>query len=189
MAGEDAVRETVWTIGHSTRTLEEFVHVLRAHDIEAVVDVRRFAGSRRLPQFNEGALREGLETAGIAYRWLPSLGGRRTAAPDSINTGWRHPAFRGYADHLASDEFAAGLAELLAIAGGVRTTVMCAEMLWWQCHRRLIADVLVSLGYEVLHIQTEKPADPHRLIDPAHLVDGTLSYVGDQPSLFSDAES
>jgi len=167
----------VWTIGHSTRTLDDFVATLHAHAIEALVDVRRFAGSRRLPQFNEGTLRDGLERSGIAYAWMPSLGGRRTPSPDSVNTGWRHPAFRGYADHLASEEFAEGLADLLAIAGGLRTAIMCAEMLWWQCHRRLIADVLVSLGYEVLHIQTDKPAEPHRLIDPARIIDGQLSYA------------
>jgi uncharacterized protein (DUF488 family) len=172
----NSMRDTIWTIGHSTRTLDEFLGVLRAHQIEALVDVRRFAGSRRLPQFNEDALRAGLERGGITYRWLPSLGGRRTPAADSPNTGWRHAAFRGYADHLASEEFAEGFFELLMIAGGLRTTVMCAEMLWWQCHRRLIADVLTALGYDVLHIQTEKPADPHRLVDPARLVDGELSY-------------
>jgi uncharacterized protein (DUF488 family) len=174
----------VWTIGHSTRTLDEFVTVLRAHGIEALIDVRRFAGSRRLPQFNEGALRDGLEDAGIAYRWLPQLGGRRVPHPESVNTGWRHAAFRGYADHLASDEFADGLFELLMLAEGVRTAVMCAEMLWWQCHRRLLADVLTLLGYDVLHIQTEKPAELHRLIDPARIVDGELSYAADQPALF-----
>ena len=183
------VSTAVWTIGHSTRTLEEFVAVLRAHSVEALVDVRRFAGSRRLPQFNEGTLRAGLEGARIAYEWLPSLGGRRTPLADSPNTGWRHPAFRGYADHIASEEFADGLAALLTIAGGLRTAVMCAEMLWWQCHRRLIADVLVSLGYEVLHIQTDKAAEPHRLIDPARLINGKLSYASDQPSLFSTRES
>jgi len=174
----------VWTIGHSTRTLEELVAVLQAHAIEALVDVRRFAGSRRLPQFNEGTLRAGLERSGIAYEWLPSLGGRRTPSADSVNTGWRHPAFRGYADYLASEEFAQGLAELLAIAGGLRTAIMCAEMLWWQCHRRLIADVLVSLGDEVLHIQTDKPAEPHRLIDPARITSGRLSYAPKQTPLF-----
>jgi uncharacterized protein (DUF488 family) len=179
------MESTVWTIGHSTRTLDEFVVVLRAHDIEALADVRRFAGSRRLPQFNEGALREGLERAGIAYRWLPQLGGRRRPDPESTNTGWRHEAFRGYADHLASEEFADGLFELMMVAGGVRTAVMCAEMLWWQCHRRIIADVLVSLGYEVMHIQTEKPADRHRLAEPAHLVDGVLSYTAPQQDLFN----
>ena len=175
---------TVWTIGHSTRTLEALVEVLRAHRIEALLDIRRFAGSRRLPQFNEGALRAGLEDAGIAYQWIPALGGRRTPAPDSVNTGWRHAAFRGYADHLATAEFADGLDELVTVASGLRTTVMCAEMLWWQCHRRLVADVLVSLGYDVLHIQTGKSAEPHRLIDPARLVDGVLSYASDQPRLF-----
>jgi len=174
----------VWTIGHSTRTLEELVVVLHAHAIEALVDVRRFAGSRRLPQFNEGTLRAGLESSGIAYEWLPSLGGRRAPSADSVNTGWRHPAFRGYADHLAGDEFAEGLANLLTIAGGLRTAIMCAEMLWWQCHRRLIADVLVSLGDEVLHIQTAKPAEPHRLIDPARIIDGRLSYAPEQAPLF-----
>jgi uncharacterized protein (DUF488 family) len=176
--------ETVWTIGHSTRSFEDFLAVLCAHAIEAVVDVRRFPGSRRLPQFNAAPLAQGLEDAGIAYCSVPSLGGRRRPAPDSANTGWRHAAFRGYADHLASEEFAEGLFELLAIAGGLRTTVMCAEMLWWQCHRRLIADVLVTLGYDVRHIQTEKPAEPHRLADPARLVDGQLSYEADQGDLF-----
>jgi uncharacterized protein (DUF488 family) len=177
--------DAIWTIGHSTRTLDELLAVLRAHHIEALVDVRRFAGSRRLPQFNEDALRGGLEGGGVAYRWLPSLGGRRTPAADSPNTGWRHAAFRGYADHLASEEFAEGFFELLLIAGGLRTAVMCAEMLWWQCHRRLIADVLTSLGYDVLHIQTERPADPHRLVDPARLVDGELSYASEQQPLFN----
>jgi uncharacterized protein (DUF488 family) len=177
------VTGTIWTIGHSTRSLEEFVCVLRAHTVEALVDVRRFAGSRRFPQFNEGALRDGLERAGIAYRWLPQLGGRRAPDPASVNTGWRHSAFRGYADHVASEEFEDGLVELLSIAGGLHTAVMCAEMLWWQCHRRLIADVLTTLDYEVLHIQTDKPADRHRLIDPARLVDGCLSYAADQGAL------
>jgi uncharacterized protein (DUF488 family) len=176
--------DCVWTIGHSTRTLDALIIVLRAHDIEALVDVRRFAGSRRLPQFNEGALAEGLERAGIAYQWLPALGGRRTPDPQSANTGWRDASFRGYADHLASEEFANGLFELLLIAGGLRTAIMCAEMLWWQCHRRLIADLLTVLGYDVLHIQTEKPAERHHLIDPASIIDGELCYTAEQQSLF-----
>jgi uncharacterized protein (DUF488 family) len=173
----------IWTIGHSTRPLDAFIAVLGAHGIEAVVDVRRFPGSRRLPHFNEQPLAAGLERAGIAYRSLTALGGRRRPAPDSINTGWRHEAFRGYADHLATEEFADGLYELLTIAGGLRTAVMCAEMLWWQCHRRIIADVLVSLGYHVLHIQTEKAAEPHGLVAPARFADGALVYDGGQPSL------
>jgi uncharacterized protein (DUF488 family) len=183
------VAPTLWTIGHSTRPIDAFIAVLQAHDIEALADVRRFAGSRRLPQFNEGALRDALERSGIAYLWLPQLGGRRKPDAGSVNTAWRHEAFRGYADHLASDEFAEGLFELVMVGGGLRTAVMCAEMLWWQCHRRLIADVLVSLGYDVLHIQTEKPAEPHRLAEPAHLVDGVLSYAAPQQDLFGGADS
>ena len=114
------------------------------------------------------------------------MGGRRTPDPESINTGWRHSAFRGYADHIATEEFAAGLFELLMLAEGFRTTVMCAEMLWWQCHRRLIADLLTTLGYEVLHVQTAKAADRHRLIDPARIVDGSLSYAAQQGDLFQE---
>ena len=180
---------TVWTIGHSTRTIEAFLAVLAAHHIEAIADVRRFPASRRLPQFNEAPLADALERAGVAYRSLTSLGGRRRPAPDSVNTGWRVEGFRGYADHLASEEFADGLDELLTIAGGLRTAVMCAEMLWWQCHRRLIADVLTTLGYDVLHIQTEKLAEPHRLVAPARLVDGKLSYAAPQPTLFDPPNS
>jgi uncharacterized protein (DUF488 family) len=174
----------VWTVGHSTRSIDEFIAVLRAHDVEAIVDVRRFPASRRLPWFNAAPLAASLDAAGIAYYSLPSLGGRRTPAPDSPNTGWRHAAFRGYADHLRTDEFAEGLFELLMIAGGLNTAVMCAELLWWRCHRRLIADQLTALGEEVWHIATVKPATAHRLTEPAHLVDGALSYEGEQPALF-----
>lgn len=169
----------IWSIGHSTRTLDEFVAVLRAHDIEAVADIRRFPASRRLPQFGTDALDEGLARAGIAYRSIPTLGGRRPPRPDSINTGWRHPAFRGYADYVAGPEFAAGLMELQMISGGFRTAMMCAEVLWWRCHRRIVSDVLTSLGCEVWHITTAAPADRHRLREPAHLRDGVLSYGGD----------
>jgi uncharacterized protein (DUF488 family) len=109
--------------------------------------------------------------------WLPSLGGRRRPRPDSPNTGWRNESFRGYADHLATEEFAAGYTELLSIASGLRTTVMCAELLWWRCHRRLIADVLVAQGHEVLHVRDETPAEPHRLMPPARLIRGRLSYA------------
>lgn len=173
----------VWTVGHSTRSIDEFLAVLRAHDIEALVDVRRFPASRRLPWFNAAPLATSLDAAGIAYYPLPSLGGRRRAAPDSSNTGWRHPSFRGYADHMDTEEFAEGLFDLLFIAGGLRTTVMCAELLWWRCHRRLIADQLAVLGEEVWHIETAKPAIPHRLTEPAQVVEGRLSYQ-DQTLLF-----
>src|SRR3954453_6480691 len=144
---------TVWTVGHSTRSGDELVAVLESFDIELVADVRRFPGSRRLPQFDSAALAERLDATGIAYQWLPALGGRRRPNPDSPNVGWRHSAFRGYADHLASEEFATGLFELLMLAPGLRTAIMCSEILWWRCHRRLIADVLVSIGITVVHIR------------------------------------
>jgi uncharacterized protein (DUF488 family) len=166
----------VWTVGHSTRSGDEFVALLQAFDIELVADVRRFPGSRRLPQFESSALADRLAVAGIAYVWFPSLGGRRRADPASISMGWKHPAFRAYADHIATEEFAGGLFDLLMLASGLRTAVMCAEILWWRCHRRLIADVLVSLGVTVVHIRSEAVAEPHRLASPARLVRGHLSY-------------
>ena len=168
---------TLWTIGHSTRAVEELLAVLGAYDIETVVDVRRFPGSRRLPQFGAEALEGALGGRGIGYRWIAELGGRRRPEPESPNTGWRHPAFRAYADHTASEEFAEGLFELLMIAGGARTAIMCAEVLWWRCHRRVIADVLVSLGVEVVHIRDEGQAEAHRLAAPARLARGRLSWT------------
>ena len=167
---------TIWTIGHSTRTAAEFRDVLGSQAIELVADVRRFPGSRRLPQFARAALGDDLRASGISYEWLPTLGGRRAPRPDSVNTGWRHPAFRGYADHILTEEFADGLVELVTLAYGLRTVVMCAELLWWRCHRRLIADVLTTLGITVIHIRDAMLTEPHRLTEPAHLVNGALSY-------------
>ena len=167
---------TIWTIGHSTRSHPELLAALAPYEIELVADVRRYPGSRRLPQFAEAALREELESHGLSYQWIPALGGRRRAAPDTPNIGWRHPAFRGYADHVQSEEFAEGLFELLMIANGLRTVIMCAEVLWWRCHRRIIADVLVSLGNHVVHIADATHSTPHTLAEPARLVDGRLLY-------------
>lgn len=168
---------TIWTVGHSTRPLEEFLDVLAAYRIEALLDVRRFPGSRRQPQFQAEALEGSLAVRGLAYRWLPSLGGRRRPDPQSSNVAWTHPAFRAYADHVASEEFAAGLFELLLIARGLRTALMCAEVLWWRCHRRLIADVLTVLGLRVLHIRDARLVEIHRLAPPAHRVSGRLTYA------------
>jgi len=166
----------VWTVGHSTRTSSEFRALLLAYDIELVADVRRFPGSRRLPHFAGEVLERDLDGEGILYRWFPELGGRRRPEPNSINTGWRHPAFRAYADHMATEEFATGLNDLLTVACGVRTAIMCAELLWWRCHRRLIADVLVALGIQVTHVRDERAAEPHCLALPARLVHGVLAY-------------
>jgi uncharacterized protein (DUF488 family) len=168
---------TVWTIGHSTRSLEQLVELLRHHQIEAIADVRRFPGSRRLPQFGEAALREGLEALGLHYQWIEELGGRRRPLKDSPNLAWRNSSFRGYADHLRSDEFDRGLQHLLEMAAQRRTAMMCAEVLWWRCHRSLVSDVLKMRGIEVLHIQDEKPPAAHPFTAPARLVDGQLSYA------------
>jgi uncharacterized protein (DUF488 family) len=173
---------TVWTIGHSTRSLDEFLTVLEAHRIEAVVDVRRFPGSRRLPHFGSDVLAHSLEEHGIAYCWLAALGGRRRGNTASRNSAWRNAAFAAYADHIESDEFAAGLAELLTIAAGLRTAIMCAEVLWWRCHRRIIADVLTSLGDDVLHIRDARIVEAHHIAAPARLVDGVLTYEADVAS-------
>lgn len=168
---------TIWTIGHSTRSIEAFVALLQHHRIEAIADVRRFPGSRRLPHFGEEALRASLREHGMEYRLITQLGGRRRAAPDTPNTGWRNASFRGYADHLGSDEFDDGLRFLLDLAGQRRTAMMCAEVLWWRCHRSLVSDVLKLRGIEVLHIQDEKQVSTHPFTAPARLVAGKLSYA------------
>jgi uncharacterized protein (DUF488 family) len=167
----------VYTIGHSTRSSDEFLHLLEASGVEILVDVRRMPGSRRLPQFDSVTLARSLSLRGIDYCWIPALGGRRRGPADSPNTGWRHAAFRAYADHMATEEFADGLFELLMLARGRRTAVMCAEVLWWRCHRRLIADVLVVLGLNVVHILAADKQEVHRLAPPARLVRGELLYA------------
>jgi uncharacterized protein (DUF488 family) len=166
----------LWTVGHSTRSLDEFLATLAPYGIELVADVRRFPGSRAHPQFAQAALEAGLHAAGIEYLALPALGGRRRPGSDAGISGWRNEAFRGYAEHLASEEFAGGLFELTMAAGGMRTAVMCAEVLWWRCHRRMIADVLVAQGEEVVHIMDATANQPHRLAPPARLVRGVLTY-------------
>ena len=170
---------TVWTVGHSNRPLPDFLGLLGSHRIELVADVRRYPGSRSQPQYQQPALESALNQAGISYIWLPGLGGRRQAASDAPNTAWRQPGFRGYAAHMLGEEFAAGLFELMMLAEGLRTAVMCAEILWWRCHRRIIADVLVSLGARVTHILDDKTAPAHRLAAPARLVGGVLSYAAE----------
>ncbi len=157
--------------------------MLRAHGIEAVVDVRRFPGSRRHPHFAREQLSAFLQAHDIAYHWMPELGGRRSPRKDSVNTGWRVDAFRGYADYMETSEAAAAIEALLALAHVRPTTVMCAEALWWQCHRRLISDRVVAEGHSVFHIQSATNAPPHRLMPPAHLRNGKLSYAAEQLDL------
>jgi uncharacterized protein (DUF488 family) len=167
---------TIWTIGHSTRSLEDFLELLSAYSIEAVADVRRYPGSRRWPHFARDALDSALENRGLGYMWFPELGGRRTPSRDSLNTAWRSAAFRGYADYMATEAFAEGLERLINLASGLRTAIMCAESLWWRCHRGLIADVLRWLGFEVIHILGPGSTASHPYTPAARIVGGRLSY-------------
>ena len=174
---------TLWTIGHSTRTWGEFESLLRESGIETLADVRRFAGSRRNPQFSPDAMAPALAEAGIRYWPLPALGGRRDPLPESPNTAWRVDAFRGYADHMASAEYIRARGELMETALGESTCVMCAEAVWWRCHRRLIADDFVARGWQVLDIMAPGKAEAHALNPEAVLIDGVLRYPGPQASL------
>ena len=142
----------LWTVGHSNRTLEQFIELLTAQRIQLLADVRRFPGSRRLPHFNQENLSKSLAGVGIDYVHFPELGGRRKALPNSPNNAWRNEAFRGYADFMMTPEFRAGIDRLLKSAREKRTAIMCAEALWWQCHRSLIADYLKAAGHTVMNI-------------------------------------
>ena len=168
--------ETVWTIGHSTRPANEFIDALKVYNIQLVADVRRYPGSRRLPQFASTELEHSLAENAISYCWIPALGGRRRATSGSPNNAWRHAAFRAYADHMLTEEFAQGLMELLVLAGGLNTAIMCAEILWWRCHRRIISDVLVSLGVRVIHIRDATHSEMHSISSPGRIVRGKLLY-------------
>ena len=143
---------TIWTIGHSTRPLEEFMDILHSFNIELVADIRSFPGSRKLPQYNKEALEVSLPQNSIQYVHLEKLGGRRKVKPGSKNTGWRHIAFRGYADYMETDVFKKGIIELEKIALKQRTAYMCSEAVWWRCHRRIITDYLIVEGEKVFHI-------------------------------------
>jgi uncharacterized protein (DUF488 family) len=174
----------LWTLGHSNRGWDEFLGLLQAHGIEALADVRRFPSSRKHPHFNGAHMARALAQAGIEYLPLPELGGRRRPRVDSLNTAWRNASFRGYADYMETDEFKAGIERLLQLAKGKRTAVMCAEAVWWQCHRALISDYLQSRGIEIFHIVSAgSVAAKHPYTSAATLIDGRLSYAGAQPRL------
>ncbi len=153
----------VLTIGHSTRAIEEFIRLLKAHGVTHVVDVRTVPRSRHNPQFNRDVLPTSLLAAGIGYTHMPGLGGLRRAKPDSINTGWRNASFRGYADYMQTPEFAAALQDLIELAKQDRVALMCAEAVPWRCHRSMIADALVARGIPAEHIMSEARRDPHSL--------------------------
>ena len=174
--------KNIWTIGHSTRTLENFLSLLKSFEISHVADIRNYPGSRRYPQFNKESLELSLPTVGIHYTHLKELGGRRKASINSVNTAWRNSAFRGYADYMQTENFKTAIAELETIALKERTAYMCSEAVWWSCHRALVSDYLKTKGWKVWHIMDIEKATEHPFTKPARIVDGILRY--DEPGLF-----
>jgi uncharacterized protein (DUF488 family) len=172
-----AAPRTIWTIGHSTRPIEDFLGLLAGSLIEVIADVRSFPGSRKYPQYGRETLAATLGAHGIGYHWLPALGGRRRVLPDSPNTAWRNASFRGYADYMSSEDFAKGLLELLEVASTARTAITCSEAVWWRCHRSMIADALCVRGIEVVHILDAKHRVVHPMTSAARVVGGALSYA------------
>jgi uncharacterized protein (DUF488 family) len=171
----------IYTIGHSTRALDEFLKLLRAHEIGRIADVRTVPRSRRHPHFSRQALERSLPAAGIVYRHFPDLGGLRKPRKDSLNAGWRHEGFRGYADYMETAQFDRAVDDLLKWAGAGdprRTAVMCAEGVWWRCHRQLIADALVAKGIEARHIVSASPAKPHAITEFARIEGTRVTYPG-----------
>ena len=169
---------SIWTIGHSTLAIEDFLRLLQTSEIRVLADVRSFPGSRRYPQFNKDNLQSSLAANQIEYVHLPELGGRRRARPDSINMSWRNESFRGYADYMETHGFELGISKLLDLAAQRRTAIMCAESLWWRCHRSLISDYLKVKGIEVVHLIAGGKSEPHPYTSAARIVDGELSYRG-----------
>ncbi|MGH9775440.1 MAG: DUF488 family protein [Candidatus Acidiferrales bacterium] len=177
---------TILTLGHSNRTLEEFLEILRAHEVERVVDVRTIPRSRHNPQFDRETLPAQLRGAGIAYTHLKTLGGLRHAKKDSENLGWRNASFRGFADYMQTEEFEAGLARLLELASGNRCAIMCAEAVPWRCHRSLIADALTARRVRVEHIMSKTRRDEHSLTPFASVRGRHINYPA--PLFASSAE-
>ena len=172
---------SLYTIGHSTRTLDELIEALKAHDIQTLVDIRAFPMSRRLPHFNRESLEKTLPAAGIEYHWLPALGGhRKKIRDDSPNLALRNDSFRNYADYMLTEDFQRGVDELLKLAEHSHTAYMCAERVYFRCHRMLVSDWLVAHGHEVLHIDGTGPVRAHKLMPEASMIEGKLVYRGDR---------
>ena len=185
---EWAMLTILWTIGHSTRGIDEFIALLHTYQITQVIDIRLIPFSRRYPHFHTKTLAAALQEAAMAYHHLPLLGGRRKPLPDSVNTGWRNAGFRGYADYMQSAAFQNGLDQLTDRATSAPTAIMCAEAVPWRCHRSLVSDALVSRGWEVRHILTKGRADRHSLTAFARVDGGRITYPSDSldpaPRLF-----
>lgn len=170
---------TIWTVGHSTLPIETFIEILRRAGVRALADVRRFPGSRKHPHFNQQPLAAAVTAAEIEYHAFPELGGRRTPRPGSRNTAWRVAGFQGYADYMETEAFRRHVERLGELAEQLPTAIMCAEAVWWRCHRSLIADFLKAEGFRVVHLW-EDGAEEHSFTGPARIVAGRLSYVDDQ---------
>ena len=166
----------VWTIGHSTHPFDEFINMLQSFNIEMIVDIRSFPGSRKFPQYNKETLIETLPANGIEYLHLLALGGRRKVLPDSINSNWRNPSFQGYADYMQTSEFEAGIKELEILAQQKRVAYMCSEAVWWRCHRSMVSDYLKLEGWKVMHIMGIGKETEHPYTSPANVEDGELTY-------------
>jgi uncharacterized protein (DUF488 family) len=177
------VDRRIFTIGHGARPVDELIADLRSAGVRALIDVRTAPGSRRHPQFGRDALSAALASNGIDFEWRKDLGGFRRPGPDSLNTAIRNESFRGYADHMSSPEFLGALEWLEARAADTPTTIMCAESLWWRCHRRMIADALFVRGWDVVHLLPGGRGEPHRFHPDARVVDGRPLYDGGQPDL------
>jgi len=174
----------IWTIGHSTRNSDDFIWLLEENGIKLLADVRSWPGSKRYPQFNREALAESLSARGIRYEHFSQLGGRRKPNPDSRNTVWRNASFRGYADYMETEQFHKGTERLLALAREAGPAgIMCAEALWWRCHRALISDYLKAREIEVTHIVDANKSEAHPFTSAARIVDGALSYAAERDRL------
>jgi uncharacterized protein (DUF488 family) len=167
---------TLWTVGHSTLPIDDFIEMLSMHGIWRIADVRRFPGSRRFPQFGADALEKSLADSEIGYTPMPQLGGRRKASPDSPHTAWRNEAFRGYADYMDTAEFGDAAESLAALARVEHVAIMCSEAVWWRCHRSMIADYFKAHEWQVLHIMGQGEATEHPYTPVAHITNGTLTY-------------
>ena len=173
---ETKQKGVIWTIGHSTRSLDEFIAILTSFQIECVADIRSFPGSRRYPHFNKEALEVSLHDNNMEYIHFKGLGGRRKTRPDSVNTAWRQAAFRGFADYMETDDFKKAITELEFIAGKERTAFMCSEAVWWRCHRSLVSDYLKVNNWKVMHILDIGKSEEHPYTSPARIVEGHLLY-------------
>jgi uncharacterized protein (DUF488 family) len=170
----------IWTIGHSTRSTDTFISLLKVNGIKSLADVRLLPGSKRYPQFNKETLEDSLGKVRICYEHFPELGGRRKPREDSPNTAWRNESFRGYADYMETEGFDKGVKRLLDLSADAGSTaIMCAEAVWWRCHRALISDYLKARGIEVIHILDAKKTEPHPFTSAAHIVEGRLSYTSE----------